>query len=166
MPTPRILVIAYGNPLRCDDGLAWRVADKLSQMNLPGDIEIITRHLLTPELALPVSQSSTVLFIDAAREGAPGEIASCPIEPQRLCSAFTHELSPGAVLTAAQELYGQCAEAFSITLCGECFEHGETLSASVEEGLPHLVALVREFIQSENPSQIARLPEPVRLRNP
>src|SRR4029077_15854000 len=101
MPIFRVLIIAYGNPLRCDDGVAWRVADKLSLMNLPGDIEIITRQLLPPELALPVSQAAHVLFIDAARESAPGEIASRRIEPQRLCSAFTHQLSPGAVLTAA-----------------------------------------------------------------
>ncbi len=165
MPAPRILVIAYGNPLRCDDGLAWHVADKVSQMNLPDDIEIITRHLLTPELAVPVSQAATVLFIDAAWEGVPGEIAVNPIEPQRLASAFTHELSPGAVLTAAQELYGRCAQAFSISLCGECFEHGETLSAKVEEGLPLLLERVGEFIQSAMQLQATRLSKPIGLGN-
>jgi hydrogenase maturation protease len=166
MTTPRVLIIAYGNPLRGDDGLAWHVAEKLSEMNLPGDIEIITRHLLTPELALPVSQATTVFFIDAARDGVPGELASGLIEPQRSCSVFTHELSPGAVLTAAQELYGRCVEAFSISLCGECFDHGETLSAKVEEGLPHLVALIGEFIQSTKQSQTTCLAAPIGLRNP
>jgi len=146
--TPRILIIAYGNPLRCDDGLAWHAAQKLSELNLPSDVEILTRHLLTPELALPVSQATTVLFIDATQTGVPGELASRLLIPQRQSSLFTHEFSPATILSVAQELYGKCPEAFSISLCGECFEHGETVSVKVGEGLPHLIALVGEFIQS------------------
>jgi hydrogenase maturation protease len=140
-----ILIIAYGNRLRCDDGLAWHVAEKLAQLNLSSEVEIIARHQLTPELALPVSQAATVLFIDAARAGVPGEITSGPLEPQQLSSVFTHEFSPGAILSVAQELYGRRAEAFAISLCGECFDHGETLSEKVEESLPRAVALVSEL---------------------
>lgn len=142
-----ILIIAYGNPMRCDDGLAWRVAEELGQLNVSSDVEIMTRQELTPELALPVSQAATVLFIDAAQIGVPGEIASGPLKPQPLSAVFTHEFSPGAILSVAQELYGRCAEAFMITLCGECFDQGETLSKKVEEGLPRVVALVSEFVR-------------------
>lgn len=146
MPAPRILIIAYGNPLRCDDGLAWRVAEKLSELNLPSDVEVITRHQLTPELALPISEALTVLFIDAARAGAPGGIASMSLQPQRAASIFTHEFSPSTILNAALELYGRCPEAVGISLCGECFDHGEVLSAKVEASLSRVVAAVSEFI--------------------
>jgi hydrogenase maturation protease len=139
-----ILVIAYGNPLRCDDGLAWHAAEKLSQLNLP-HVEIITQHQLTPELAVLLSQAKTVFFIDAAQAGIPGELAWGPIEQQSSSSTFTHESSPAAILGLAQELYGRCAQAFTISVCGECFEHGETLSAKVEESLPHVVAIISEF---------------------
>ena len=142
---PGTLIIAYGNPLRCDDGLAWHVAKKLAELSFSSDVEIITRHQLTPELALPVSQAAIVLFIDASRTGIPGELASGPLNPQPLSSVFTHELSPGTILSLAQELYGRSAEAFTISVCGECFDHGETLSAKVEESLPRVVALVSEF---------------------
>ena len=145
-PATRSLVIAYGNPLRGDDGLAWRVADELALMDLPSEVEIITRHQLTPELALPVSQAATVLFIDAAQDKVAGELASGPLIAQPCGSLFTHELSPGAILTLAQELYGTCAKAFSISLGGECFEHGETLSAKVRENLPRVVALARQLL--------------------
>jgi hydrogenase maturation protease len=148
MPAPKILVIAYGNPLRCDDGLAWRVAEKLSEQNLPSGVEIITCHQLTPELALPASQASTVLFIDAARGGIPGEIATQPIKLRQSPSIFTHEFSPSTILSVAQELYGLCPEAFAISLCGECFDHGEVLSQKVEERLPRLVAQVKGLIQA------------------
>jgi len=152
MTEPRILIIAYGNPLRCDDGLAWRIAEKLSEQNLTSDVEIVMCHQLTPELALPASQASLVLFIDAARAGIPGEIASVLVEPQRASSVFTHEFSPSTILNLAQGLYARCPEAFAISLCGECFDHGETLSQKVKESLPRLLTHVRGLIQAATPS--------------
>jgi len=150
-----ILIVAYGNPLRCDDGLAWQVAQQLAEQNLSGDCRIITCYQLAPELAQPVSQAATVLFIDAARGGVPGEITSGPLKPQRSSSAFTHEFSPGAILRIAEELYGSCAKAFTISLCGECFDHGEKISATVEESLPRVVTLVSEFLQrSRDPQRV------------
>jgi|ERR1700680_4110080 len=154
MTAQRILILAYGNPLRCDDGLAWRAAEELSHLDLPNGVEIITRHQLTPELALPVSQAGTVLFIDAAQHGVPGEIRSGPVKPQRSSSAFTHEFSAGTILSLAKELYSACPNAFAISLCGECFDHGETLSPKVEERMPQLVDQVRELIQAANTSPL------------
>jgi hydrogenase maturation protease len=142
----RILIIAYGNPLRCDDGLAWRVAENLSQHDLPDDVEIMTRHQLTPELAFDVSQASTVLFVDAVRTGVPGEILAAPLKPESQSSAFTHDFSPGGILAMAQQLYGKCPEAFAISLRGVCFDHGEQLSAVVTENLPRLTRQVADFI--------------------
>lgn len=141
----RTLIIACGNPLRCDDGLARHVAERLSKLDLSSDVEIITRHQPTPELALPVSQATTVLFIDAARVGVPGEIAWGPLRARPSSCLFTHDCSPAALIHLAQELYSRCAEAFSISLTGECFDHGEMLSKMVEERLPRVVQLVSEF---------------------
>jgi hydrogenase maturation protease len=148
MPAPKVLIIAYGNPLRSDDGLAWRVAEKLSEQYLTSDVESIMCHQLTPELALPASQASLVLFIDAARAGIPGEIATQPIEARQSSSIFTHEFSPSTILNVAQELYGRCPKAFAISMCGECFDHGEVLSPKVVESLPRLVAQVKGLIQA------------------
>jgi len=142
---PGILVIAYGNPLRCDDGLAWHVAERLAELNLSSDVEVITCHQLTPEMALPVSRAATVLFIDAACVGTPGEITSERSEPQASSCAFTHTMSPGAILNMAQELYGSSGEGFTISLCGECFDHGDQLSPKVKASLPRVVALVSQF---------------------
>lgn len=144
---PCILIIAYGNPLRCDDGLAWRAAEELSKLSLPGDVEIITQHQLTPELALIASQSATVLFVDAAQSGDPGDLVSSPLKAQPMSSVFSHECSPAAILGIAQELYGGCPQGFTISLCGECFDHGETLSAKIEENLPRLIARISELVK-------------------
>jgi hydrogenase maturation protease len=142
---PRVLIIAYGNPLRCDDGLSWRVAEALSQPDLPSDIAVITSYQLTPELAQAISQASTVLFLDASRTGVPGDVLSVPLHPQPGSSAFSHDFSPQSLLAIARELYGRSAEAFLISVSGECFDHGDTLSPTVIESLPRVIHQVREL---------------------
>ena len=54
-------------------------------------------------------------------------------------------MSADAILRMAQELYGSCGEGYTISLCGECFDHGDQLSPTVKESLPRVVALVSQF---------------------
>jgi hydrogenase maturation protease len=138
----RVLIVACGNPLRCDDGLAWRAVEELHRRCFPQEVEIIAQHQLTPELASPVSQVERVLFLDAARFGQPGEFRCEPVLPGHASGAFTHDFSPGRILSISRELYGRAPQAFVISLSGECFDHGETISATVEGALPALVELV------------------------
>ncbi len=144
---PRVLIIAYGNPLRCDDGLAWRAAQELAKQDLGENVEIITTHQLTPELAASASQASRVMFIDAAHGGVAGELAFASVVPQPQSSVFTHDFSPGAILNLSHELYSSRPEANIISICGENFDHGQTLSAKVSAALPHLIARVKDFIE-------------------
>ena len=37
---PGVLIVAYGNPMRCDDGLAWRAADELERKLSGSEIKI------------------------------------------------------------------------------------------------------------------------------
>ena len=141
------LIVAYGNPLRSDDGLAWKAADELSQRN-PSDLEIVTVHQLTPELALAVSEASLVLFLDAAHTGVPGEIAVERLRPRAEHSSFTHAFSPATILSLAQELYGKRPEAYVLSICGESFDHGEALSPTVIRSLPGFVRRVEDLLPS------------------
>ena len=142
---PRVLIVACGNPLRCDDGLGWRAAEEVANLGLAQGVEIITQHQLTPELAAPVSEADLVLFIDAAQGGEPGEVRCEPVVPARESSAFSHEFTPSGVLNLAQELYGKAAPAFVVSLAGECFDHGTALSGSVVEAMPRLLARVAQL---------------------
>jgi hydrogenase maturation protease len=139
---PRVLIVACGNPLRCDDGLAWRAVEELQRRQLPQDVEIIAQHQLTPELASAVSQVERVLFLDAASCGQPGEVRCEPVLPLRTSGAFTHNFPPASILSLARELYGKAPQAYVISLSGECFDHGETISATVEAALRGFVELV------------------------
>jgi hydrogenase maturation protease len=142
----RILIVGYGNPLRCDDGVGWRAAEALSQSLPFPEIEIVIRHQLTPELVDNLRYADLIFFIDAAQEGQPGELTCEPLTLQAGI-VHSHQLSPAGLLALAQQLYGATPRAFTVSLCGECFDHGSTLSATVEASLPKLTALVENLIR-------------------
>lgn len=161
----RVLILAYGNPMRCDDGLAWHAADalegKLSAANGAADVEIVRRHQLSPELADTIRQCEAVIFVDAisseaAGNSSPGEVRLAKVMRLKSNPTFSHQLSPATLLELAHQLFGAHPRAFSVTLAGQCFDHGESLSPVVLAALPALVAriegLVQEFLSSEFPS--------------
>ena len=94
---PRLLIVAYGNPLRSDDGVAWRAAAALPETFLPEEAEIVTVHQLGPELAESASRSECVIFVDAASgPGHPGEIQAKEVLPgdvayRGLCLLSRHD---------------------------------------------------------------------------
>lgn len=145
----RLLIIAYGNPLRSDDGVAWRAAEALQGKLPDSEVEILEMHQLAPELAEDLSRAEAVIFVDAAGKGEPGEIHCEELSPTSE-APFAHQLSPGAVLLLARQIYGTAPRAFSVTLTGECFDHGEALSPPVVSTLPALVerieALARQLL--------------------
>jgi hydrogenase maturation protease len=142
----RVLVLGYGNPLRSDDGLGWQVAVQLFRTNASPEVQVLPCHQLTPELAEPVSRADVVLFVDCTREGSPGEFHWAELGPQSGPIAFTHHISPTALLDLSSELYGACPKAYLLSICGECFEAGDSLSPAVDRMLPELRSRVRELI--------------------
>jgi hydrogenase maturation protease len=152
---PRILIVAYGNPLRSDDGVAWRAADAL-ESKLDDRLEIIRVHQLTPELADAARNREMVVFIDAAcvgdvENGCPGEVHVREISTdeiqQHSRGHFTHVYSPAKVLNLARQLYDATPKACVITVAGENFEHGERLSAPVANALPELIARIEQTVE-------------------
>ena len=159
---PRVLIVAYGNPLRSDDAVGWMVADDLRQRLSSPEVEILQLTQLLPEVAEPLSNANTVIFVDASCEGEPGELHCRTVTPPPAKTQFSHQLSPAALLALASQLYGATPQAFCVTLTGQCFEHGEELSESVVSRLPALAikveGLTRQVLSgtlSLHPSQEA-----------
>jgi hydrogenase maturation protease len=142
--------------MRCDDGIAWRAADALAPNFSEPDVEILRLHQLTPELADSVRNCREVIFVDAAScdgiQNKPGmiraeEIRGGASEPAR----FSHVLSPKKILDLALHLYGANPRAFVVTVAGEDFGHGDSLSATVASALPELVSRIERLIKESNP---------------
>ena len=143
----RVLIVGIGNPLRSDDGLGWQAAQELLREALDGDVQVVATQQLTPEISELASKAARVVFIDAARNGKPGtmrcDLITLPVSPS---SRHSHDLSPAGLLKMAQDLYGRCAQGYLLTIAGDCFDTGDTLSAAVAAALPALKERIRLLI--------------------
>src|SRR3954454_8940465 len=114
---PRVLIIAYGNPLRSDDGVAWRAAELLRGKFSAGEVEIECLQQLGPELAESASRSECVIFVDAAAsQGSAGEVQvielSAGSNKASEASRFCHALPPSAIVGLSERLYGSRPRAY------------------------------------------------------
>jgi hydrogenase maturation protease len=148
---PRILIIGFGNPLRSDDGLGWHAAQELSRELTSPEVKVIRAHQLTPELAEEASRVELVLFIDAREGSPPGDVRCEAIhldEAPPRPSMHSHDLRPATILQLARELYGFSPRAYLLTVAGEHFEDGDSLSEPVLSAMPKLITQVKRLIST------------------
>jgi hydrogenase maturation protease len=137
-----ILIIAYGNPLRQDDGAGLILAERLEQAWLACQIEVerLAVHQLIPELTLEVAREgvSAVVFVDT-RAVLPNETEfetqMNPVSAGQVSSALGHHLDPTMLLTYVRLLYGKQLPAWLVTVPGVDFGHGEELSQLARQAL-------------------------------
>jgi len=165
-----ILLIAYGNPLRRDDGAGLRLAERMADRWQAAGTRL--RHLavqqLTPELAAEIAEPDVraVVFVDtravagaaAGRQHAASTVLVTPLAaPESASPSLGHHLGPAVLLAyAALLLDGRPAPpAWLATTPGVDLGHGEGLSplahAAIEaafdddsQALPRLMAELAE----------------------
>ena len=142
----RLLLIAYGNPLRCDDGVAWQAAEEIRR-RLSSVTEVICVHQLTPELAEEASRADIVIFLDATGSGDPGKVLCRTVSAEPIQVRFSHHLTPAQVLALCARLYQAKPRGFLISISGECFDHGDGLSPAALNALPQSVAAVSDLLR-------------------
>jgi hydrogenase maturation protease len=99
------LVLACGNPLRGDDGIAVVLARYFRAEFCEPETDIRSSQQWTPELAEPISQSDIVLFVDASAMLPPGKIQFKIVEPvQEFSASMTHTIGPEALLVLSVQL--------------------------------------------------------------
>ena len=155
-----ILLIGYGNPLRGDDGVGWRVIEEIAnrqssianrQRDNPQSAirnpQLIAVHQLLPELAEPISEADLVIFVDASVAGEPGAMAVRAIEPAPpRIGAFTHHFDPAGLLGYAREVYGRFPRAYLVTVTAVSLGYEETLSPTIEAALPGLLRQIQALM--------------------
>src|SRR5690606_10463906 len=89
----------------------------------------------------------TVVFIDARVGSRPGEMVWEEIQPAIGTGAFTHNVTPGALLGAAHELYGRTPSGLLISIVGEVFDYGTDLSPRLCKMLPDMTTMAADIIR-------------------
>ncbi|MCS6772736.1 MAG: hydrogenase maturation protease [Thermoflexales bacterium] len=149
--TGTVLVIGYGSTLHSDDSVGPRIAEAIAGRGYPG-VWAQALPQLVPELAEPLARSRAAIFVDAALNPPR------PHRPQRVFGLLRlqpsyihhggslHTSDPRALLALAQALYGHCPPAWLLTVPGENFALGETLSAQAALGMTQAVAFLDRML--------------------
>jgi hydrogenase maturation protease len=141
----KILVLGYGNTLRCDDAVGPLVVETVAGLRLPG-VETLVAALLTPELADPISRAATIVFVDAAMD-APREVQLRPCAPAETSQIMAHAADPKTMLALARDVFGHTPEAYLLTIPVENLAIGEELSPLAREGMARAVEVLRGLAQ-------------------
>jgi hydrogenase maturation protease len=125
--TESILVIGYGNELRCDDGIGPYFAREIDELGLP-HVRVLTVQQLLPELAEELAAVQVAIFVDACLESDVESVRVTRVDPTPASPNSPHTSSPTGLLMLAQTLYGQTPETWLISVRGAEFDLGEGLS--------------------------------------
>ena len=143
-----ILIIGYGNTLRGDDGVGYRIAEMVQAWGLEG-IEVVACHQLTPELADAIATFQSVIFVDAAI--APittsSDITLERLYPSDQNPSTTHASTPSTLLTLVQWLYEVSPIAYQLTIPAVEFEFTEDLSPVTTEGMRLALEQLRQMCE-------------------
>ncbi len=142
-----VLLIGYGNPLRGDDGVGWRVARWFEENASDTEFKVLICHQLTPDLADDLSRVRLAVFVDAREDGEPGTIRCEPVRAQADApSAFSHHVEPSLLLAIAEQTFHSAPRAALFTISGESFDYSERLSNRIESLLPEVISAIQEWI--------------------
>jgi hydrogenase maturation protease len=136
-----VVVVACGNTLRGDDGVAWRIGAALQALPTLFKKEVIFTQQLLPEHALALHRADLAIFLDCCATGMAGMVESVALSPASVSPRiFTHHFDPASLLRMTFDLYGRApAHAFAITVGGHCFELSEELSGPVAAAVPEAI---------------------------
>ena len=142
----RVLIIGYGNPGRCDDGLGPALADRLAELDLPG-VRVESNYQLNVEDAETVAEHDVVVFIDACLCSPPPFFLR-DLEPRTGTLEFTtHSLAPEGVLGLARDVFQAETRGFSLAVRGYDFHaFGEELSKEAESNLDAALAFLQDAL--------------------
>lgn len=150
-PTHRLLIIAYGNTLRRDDGAGLALAEKVLPLlcDRGFQVELVAVQQLTPELALAIADPTldAVYFFDTAADPHPPAIQIQAIGSTETAPVLGHHLIPSALLLYAKRLYTVCPPAWLVTIPGHDFALGEGFSAITAGYLANVDPLAQQLAE-------------------
>lgn len=149
----RILIYAFGNPGRQDDGLGNRLVEDLEPwLREEGFDQVSTEsnYQLNIEDADNIKDRDIVVFVDASIEDID-DFHLGIVEPSEGKSEFTmHAASPAYILALCIKLYQKHPETYLLQIRGYEWEFMESLSTRAEQNLSLALAFIKKRITRED----------------
>ena len=132
----RIVVAGYGNPLRGDDGVGWRVAEAVAE-KWGERVCVLMGQQPAPEWTPELAAADVAFLVDATHDSVPGLCVRRlePVVGGQLLDG--HTFGPGHLLGLAAALYGRVPESYLLLLPTKSFDFGETLSPTTARAAEH-----------------------------
>jgi hydrogenase maturation protease len=142
------LIIGYGNTLRSDDGVGYKVAEAVATWNL-NRVRSISVHQLTPDLAELITHTHTVIFVDAVINASltSPAIAIKQLKPSDRLLYTHHHVDPASLLTLTHLLYGCSPIAYQILIPAIQFEFGDLLSSITQASYQLALHQIQHWLQ-------------------
>lgn len=134
----KLILIAIGNPLRGDDGVAQRV---LQLLETEADTRVVLQ--LAPEIAEDVAGYETVVFLDADAQADTVAIEHLGHAFSGGNSPLTHAANAAEIVALSAALYGFTGRALLCHIPASDFSPGEGLSAAAELAASRAAAMLR-----------------------
>jgi hydrogenase maturation protease len=131
---PRVVVLGWGNVTRSDDALGPLLLRRVRRARLQ-HVTIVEDFQLQPEHAFDLGGHDLALFVDAGF-GMPEPFAFFETAPRASMAFSSHKMAPEAVLDIHERVLGETPPpAFILSVAGEDFSVGDTLSAAAAQRL-------------------------------
>lgn len=144
----KILLHAYGNPGRRDDGLGDAFVTAMEewlQQHRIASVSTTSSFQLNVEDAADIVQYDYVIFVDASK-GEREPYFFCEVYPSPHTSFTSHSLSAESVLSLCMELYTHHPKVYQLQIKGYDWEVGEGLSAKAKENLRNAIEFVQKIV--------------------
>jgi hydrogenase maturation protease len=144
----KVVIIGFGSPIRGDDAFGPLVADELAQELDEPQVEVLSRHILTAELAEVLRDATLVVFIDASIDGDVGHIVRHALEPdEQTAGSMAHSVDAPGLLAWTRGLYGRAPQAVLLSTRAVTFDYAHCqLSPEVTAVVEPLKKLVLELV--------------------
>ena len=151
-----IIIAGVGNRLLGDESIGPHIIDKLLQMHIPSNVEVIDCGCDLLSLIPYLNKSQKIIIIDAIRAGGkPGEIYRFDYSKLATTKDETqsgHQIGTIDVLRLLKSVYPVLADS-EITVIGiepKTLELGNNLSKEVKERIADVTRLVIEEISPQS----------------
>jgi hydrogenase maturation protease len=147
-----VLILGIGNLILKDEGVGVHVIERLKNMALPSDVEVIDGGTMGIDLLYHIEGRKKVIVIDAVNtDGAAGTIyrfTDKDLEEKKECLRSAHEIDFTDVLKLAQFLKNRPDTVIFIGIKPKDISEGFGLSPQIEERIPQIVELVLKEMES------------------
>jgi len=152
-PQKSTLILGLGNILLKDEGVGVRVIEKIQNMDLPPDVEVMDGGTMGLDLIYYIENRKRVIVVDAVRAGdEPGTMyrfTDKEIADVKGALRSAHGVDFADALRISAFLKTKPDEVVFIGIEPESLDEGMELTPTIEKRVPALIELVMRELRNE-----------------